>query len=110
MPAFHARHRLPLAFVMAALLLVAQALGLSHRVHHPGGDATAVQAVWGGEHEAGGAVCQLVDQLAHADALCDGAPAAQAVLAPADAIAARPAHAHARRTATCYLARGPPTA
>jgi len=107
----HPRHRrLPLAFVLAGLLLLAQALGLAHRVVHGGAMAVVAQASWSAGHEAGGAVCQLVDQLAHADALCTGAAADVAQAPPAQAPATALPGLRVARTPPAYLARGPPAA
>ncbi|MDP2008290.1 MAG: hypothetical protein Q8K45_21670 [Rubrivivax sp.] len=113
------------AWLLAALLLVAQGLGLSHRVAHAPGLAPAALAVPAlGEpqgrlqasafgaagHEADTAVCRLIDQLAHADGLCDGpwaaAPAVQATLAHD----AAPTAAPRAGSASAYLARAPPLA
>ncbi len=99
------------AWLLAGLLLAAQALGLAHRVAHGGGagSPTAVSAkTFAGHHEAGSAECRLVDQLAQGDLLCGSAPAlalpllVQAAVPPAHAapLPAEPAGA--------YQARAPP--
>jgi hypothetical protein len=95
------------AFVLVALLLAAQGLGLAHHVLHgqsgQGGHAQA--AVWLDGHDDGSADCRLIDQLGHADLAlgtqalppglptCSSAPAVRAdrVLraAPAPAYQAR---------------------
>ncbi len=118
------------AWLLAALLLAAQALGLAHRIEHgPGhsaGHSAGQQAVLGlapvgaalpdhgeaaaGEHQAGDAQCRLVDQLGHADALCAAAwdapalgPVPGQVPAPAARVALLPQPA-------AYQARAPPQA
>jgi hypothetical protein len=99
------------AWLLAALLLAAQALGLAHRVGHAPGlgkAAVASAAGWSADHKAGSGDCRLVDQLAHADALCGpllpATVAAPAHAAPQDvAQADGPAAAH-----RAALARGPP--
>lgn len=115
------------AWLLAALLLVAQGLGLAHRVAHaPGlgqagvsasarahfhGHAQAgAPAAWADGHEADTADCRLIDQLAHADGLsaADGAtaPAPQSSVVAAAACAAAPSAG----SASAYLARAPPRA
>jgi hypothetical protein len=99
------------AWLLALLLLAAQAAGLAHRIAHasPAGGATA-QSVWKADHEAGSADCLLVDQLCHADALSSGVlpalptlrPGSSAMVLAAEAVRAGPAPEH--------LARGPPRA
>ena len=94
----HPRRLQPLhAWLLAALLLAAQALGLAHRVAHaPGLPAAPAQATVfavadvhahadaeasaHAQHEAGSADCRLIDQLAHADALCGDASLPPALL------------------------------
>lgn len=101
------------AWLLATLLLAAQAAGLAHRVLHaagaPGGTSAAqAVAAWGGSHQPGSADCRLIDQLAHADLLC-GAAAAPATLptATATVVAVLPQSLPAR-PAAAYLARAPP--
>lgn len=101
------------AWLLATLLLAAQAAGLAHRVlHAPGAtgatNAAQAAAAWGGSHEPGSADCRLIDQLAHADLLC-GAAAASATLpkATATVVAALPQSVPVR-PAAAYLARAPP--
>lgn len=115
------------AWLLAALLLAAQALGLAHRVAHAPGlpAAVVVQAAQtsqtsqtavaapadapaDAQHEAGSADCRLIDQLAHADALCGSAsllpaPLRAVALSTVAAVPALP-----RGSAAAYLARGPP--
>lgn len=98
------------AWLLAGLLLAAQALGLAHRVAHGGGAATpAVSAkAFVDGHEAGSAECRLVDQLAQGDLLCGSAAALPLPLfarstPPAAAPASLPA-----RLAGAYQARAPP--
>ena len=100
------------AWLLAALLLVAQGLGLAHRVGHaPGLGQTGIAATasgWSADHQAGSADCRLVDQLTHADALC-GPPLLAALAPAADAAPQTAAYADApaaRRHVP--LARGPP--
>ena len=109
---------------LAALLLAAQALGLAHRVAHATGlpSAVAVQAAAlaigsadapahgdaGAGHEAGSADCRLIDQLAHADALCGSgySPPALPRTSASGTLASFPALPLG--SAAAYLARGPP--
>ena len=118
------------AWLLAALLLAAQALGLAHRVAHAPGlpgpvvaHAMAFSAAGPhahshgraddhahahAHHEAGSPDCQLIDQLAHADALC-GSTSLSPALPRGGAIgaaAAVPVLPHG--SAAAYLARGPP--
>lgn len=97
------------AWLLAALLLGAQALGLAHRVQHAPGVAPAPLA-WVDAHEAGDPDCRLIDQLAHGDLLCAAAvavPAALPAVRPV-VLAARPALAAG--PAAAYQARAPPRA
>ena len=96
------------AWLLAALLLMAQGLGLAHRVVHAPLNAQAGVAAWPLDHDAGGADCRLVDQLAHADALCGGVPAVAAPLPAADAAVALPPQQWAAGAPAVYLARAPP--
>ena len=103
------------AWLLATLLLAAQAAGLAHRVlHAPGGPtgAGAAQgmsaASWGGTHEPGSADCRLVDQLAHADLLCGAAAALHLPPPAAAAVAAVLPQALPARPVAAYLARAPP--
>jgi hypothetical protein len=111
------------ALLLALALLLAQAAGLGHRVAHAGAIASGgglaawraagvqtAQGVAASDHPAGSTECRLIDQLAHADAVCGGEPAAlPVVLARADRLAAaRPTACAASPTA--YLARAPPCA
>lgn len=96
-----------LAWLLAALLLTAQALGLAHHVRHAPGLAAGA-AVWVDGHAADSADCRLVDQLTHADALCGAtfappSPPQVAVQAAAVQVAAAAAAAPA-----AYQARAPP--
>lgn len=121
------------ACALAALLLLAQALGLAHGVAHarwgpaqgslpsapsalPGLQAGPVQAppgdfaaaTWRGSHQAGDVECRLIDQLGHADAQ---APGLQAWLPPAPAaqpVPVMPAVALRSWPAAAYRARAPP--
>jgi hypothetical protein len=112
------------AWLLAVLLLSAQAVGLAHRVNHtlqPGSFArTAAQlqqlqpsqklklAGFGGEHQAGSADCRLIDQLTHVDALCAGPAVVAALLQPAERSAVPQASAPHAAAAAPYLARAPP--
>lgn len=102
--------------VLAALMLLLQALGLVHAVMHGGGhgagQASRVAAAHGAQHDLFGdhdddATCRLYDQLAHADAAC-GLP----VLALCDNVqvcadVTLRSGRHAPQAAG-FLARGPP--
>jgi len=104
------------------MLLLAQGLGLLHRVEHALPAPAAVSTGAGGSvvthaqpadhglfgnHQSGDADCRLLDQLSHADALpavplpllAGPPPALAAMLAPASA---------GRRHEARYLARAPP--
>ena len=106
------------AWWLVVLLLAAQALGLAHRVAHapglPGGAlaqaaAAAFVAVPAhASHEAGSAECRLIDQLAHADALCGSVGLPPAPLRTADTGQAVNRPAQPVGSAAAYLARGPP--
>ena len=96
------------AWMLAALLLAAQAAGLAHRVAHAPGLPGAVQVKAGAWHEAGTADCRLIDQLAHADALCTPAPALPALPVVAEATQALPQRTLAAAAPAAYLARAPP--
>ena len=99
------------AWLLAGLLLAAQALGLAHRVAHGGGAGTApaVSAkAFADGHEAGSAECRLIDQLAQGDLLCGDAPA---LPLPLFVQAAPPLAAPASLPALpagAYQARAPP--
>ena len=142
-----ARRLQPLhAWLLAALLLAAQALGLAHRVAHapglPGAAAAHAAAVFsadlhahgdgaagahaegtagvqahghgaigaaaGSHHEAGSADCRLIDQLAHADAMCGSAGLPPELLRTAATGAAVDLPSLPAGSAAAYLARGPP--
>ncbi|HLL11192.1 MAG TPA: hypothetical protein VK570_09045 [Rubrivivax sp.] len=92
------------AWLLAAALLLAQGLGLVHSLAH----AAGVEAGWSQDHEAGGNECRLVDQLAHADALCGGTATVPPVLPWVDELAAAPSAALALAAPAVYLARAPP--
>lgn len=113
------------AWLLAALLLAAQALGLAHRVEHAPGSqplhAAAHALVHGaGEHSAsesgrsghqpGDADCRLVDQLGHADALCSAPVLAAAILPPAGQGVAPASRLAAMPPPAAYQARAPPQA
>ncbi len=99
------------AWLLAMLLLGAQALGLAHRVAHGlGGSVAAVQKAWSGDHEAGGAECRLVDQLAHADALSSNPAPAAAVPAALTAEVDGAASSLPQAAPAAYRARAPPQA
>lgn len=107
------RRQRPLAAFMAvAALLLAQALGLAHRVAHAphapdahdGTSATAFDA----HHDEGSPECRLVDQAAFGDAVTT--PVVVAGLPPAGTVSVLGALsvAVARLHAQPYCARGPP--
>jgi hypothetical protein len=95
------------AWLMAGLLLAAQAAGLAHRIAHAPGQAGA-HASWSHGHEAGGADCRLIDQLAHADALCSPPAWAPAPPPPAAAPLRLAIYAALAPAPAAYLARAPP--
>jgi len=101
--------------LLAALLLLVQALGLVHRVMHaPHGLLLGAQAVASHADELFGAhddeaTCRMYDQLAHAD-IVFGAWPAWALAAQHECVAV-PVHAgRLAPQASGYLARGPPRA
>ncbi len=119
------------AWLLAALLLLAQGWGLAHRVAHapglghagvahaapgrvqgPVSDHAHVQAAvsWAAGHEADTAECRLIDQLAHADGLCADAWAVASAPRPNEAHGAAPPLAPRAGSASAYLARAPPLA
>lgn len=108
-----ARRRL--AWLLAGALLLAQALGLAHRVLHAPGAALAAsvaQAAAPGlftDHAADSPECRLFDALAHADAASSAGAPTPAGAPPAWSA---PANAPERTRAGCaaYLARAPPSA
>jgi hypothetical protein len=96
------------AWLLAGLLLAAQALGLAHRVAHGGGSATVVSATGFESHEAGSADCRLVDQLTQADLLCASPPAGAPTLPAFVERTVFTPSAWAPQPAAAYLARAPP--
>jgi len=102
------------AAALAALLLLAQALGLAHAVAHGLGPAGSAESAAhqgpddGHGHEAGSAECRLVDAHGGVDMAAGGAAAP----APALPAAARAVQRLAPRVALAprwaRLARGPP--
>lgn len=97
------------AWLLAGLLLAAQALGLAHRVAHGGGTTTVASASsFAGDHEAGSASCRLVDQLTQGDLLCAGLPASAPPLPAFVERSVFTLPAWAPRPAAAYLARAPP--
>ena len=92
------------AWLLAAVLLLAQGLGMAHGFAH----APSAGDTWSQDHEAGGAECRLIDQLAHADALCGGLALVPAVEVARDAVVVRPGPARALAAPAAYLARAPP--
>lgn len=104
------RHRPLAAFLAVTALLLAQALGLAHRVAHaPHAHAGTVASAFDIQHDEGSAECRLVDQAAFGDAVTT--PVVLAGLPPAGpepALGALPA-AVAKASAQPYRARGPPS-
>jgi len=98
-----ARRRLTFAWLLAAVLLLAQGLGVAHRVLHAPGSAGG-DALFG-HHDRGD--CQLYDQLSHGDALAVALPLLPPTLPQAVPEAAGPAGI-GRVFAAAYLARAPP--
>lgn len=113
-------------WVAVVALLVAQTLGLAHRVVHPGGAVAGVEHTHahthGHEHESGhhpsllaalfaghdeAPDCRLYDQLSHADLLPALPVAVPALHPPALQLACHAAGFVARRSAL-FDARGPP--
>lgn len=104
--------RRPLAGLLVCALLLAQMLGLLHRVQHAGGLPLAARAETGWHaslfdthHDASD--CRLFDQLSHADA--PGfvlAPMLPAPVHTAPAVAPAPTEPAPQRCV--YFARGPP--
>jgi hypothetical protein len=92
------------AWLLAAVLLLAQGVGMAHRFAH----APSAGDGWSQDHEAGGAECRLIDQLAHADALCGGNAPVPGLVRVSATASARPAGALAIAAPAAYLARAPP--
>ena len=108
-----------------AALLLLQLLALAHGIVHPATRGSASHAsdsdhdhhehgrselagLFDGQHDEGSAQCQLLDQLAHADAL--SAPLVEWTFAPPHAETAAPVPAPQCATVgRGYHARGPPT-
>jgi len=115
-PRLPARRSTLIATVLVALVL-AQWLGITHRVAHA--HESASHAAVAGEHEAEhgfealfghdrGSACDLYDQLTHADAL-PGVPASVLpVVAPMPVVVVHRAW-HLAAQSTGFLARGPPS-
>jgi hypothetical protein len=128
-PAPHCRSSRVAVWLLAGVLVVAQAVGLAHRVahgpafasghvqshvhgedcdaEHAGKAALAHASPFDHQHEPGSAECRLLDQATQADSLVAAWLPAQVPLAPlpcprggADRLVAF--------EATAYLARGPP--
>lgn len=112
-------YRQRIASVATLALLLAQAIGLAHGIAHPLSrsglpqqTAAAVVATdasnWADQlHDAGSALCRVLDQVSHADALTP-ALSLPSLPPPALAAAAPPPVALCARVAPAYLARGPP--
>ena len=128
------------AWLLAVLLLAAQAAGLSHRISHapqaaalggiaglavqgslPAADVKAHHATHhaahpsghhaahhADPHQPGSADCRLIDQLAHADALCAGDATPGALPPPRTAASALDAPHGLASPFALYLARAPP--
>lgn len=124
------------AWLLALLLLAAQAAGLSHRISHAP-QAAALDGVAGlalqepgssadlnahhaghqtghhadhhaDPHQPGSADCRLIDQLAHADALCAGDATPGPLPPPRSAAWALDAPHGLASAFALYLARAPP--
>jgi hypothetical protein len=104
--------RRPLAGLLVCAMLLTQALGLLHRVHHAEGHEHAAHEHGGFEelftHDAGSADCLIYDQLSHADGVGFGVvePGAMPPAQPPAPVEQAPQVA---AQAAGYLARGPPT-
>jgi hypothetical protein len=92
---------------------VAHSLDSAHDHDHDRGlaghdaDAGALAGLFDAAHDEGSVQCQLLDQLAHADAMT--APLVAWTFAPPEAVFAAPVPAPQRATVGCgYHARGPP--
>ena len=96
-----------LAWALAGLLLLAQGLGLAHRVLHAPGLATPT-AAWVDGHKAGSSDCVLVDLATQADTLCGPLFGTAAAPAPVLPLQAAPVAAATLAWAGAYLARAPP--
>ena len=109
--AFITAHRRWLPLLLAALLL-AQTLGLVHRVLHRPGGGTVVSAADGRQHafghDDGDSQCRLYDQLAQGDLAFGSVTLSVAPALPAGCVGALPAGRLAPQAAG-FLARGPPS-
>lgn len=97
--------------LLLAALLLAQTLGLVHRVlHAPATTAAATHDAGapGFGHDAGDGQCRLYDQLAHGDLAFGAMPALAVVPLPAATAGVPPAGRLAPQ-ASGFLARGPPS-
>ena len=94
-----------MAWLLTALLLLAQGLGLAHRIGHAPGMAGVA---WAQDHEAGSNECRLIDQLAQADVLCDEPAGCTLLPLAADGVAGPPRAAWSAPAPAAYRARGPP--
>ena len=103
------RPRLLPALWLVALLLLAQAQGLAHRIEHalPASHGDELVATSAG-HEAGGAECRLIDQHGLGDGLCDPWPLPAPVERPTSWASTRAVVAVALPAPAAYLARAPP--
>lgn len=103
------RPRLLPALWLVALLLLAQALGLAHRIEHASTAPHAEELVAASTgHEAGGAECRLIDQHGLGEGLCDERPVPALLERPTPWPAAWAVVAVALPAPAAYLARAPP--
>jgi hypothetical protein len=103
------RPRLLPVLWLVALLLLAQALGLTHRIEHalPAAHGDELVATPAG-HEAGGAECRLIDQHGLGDGICDPWPLPAPVERPTPWLATWAVVAVALPAPAAYHARAPP--
>lgn len=93
--------------LLLALVLLAQTLGLVHRVLHARADHPVAAASSAFGHDAGDLDCRLFDQLAHADIAFGIAALPIVQVQPLPPAAVLPAGRLAPQ-ASGFLARGPP--
>jgi hypothetical protein len=103
-----------MAAALAWVLLLGQALGLAHGIAHEAGQPAPVAAtvhhahgdLFAG-HEQGGDVCELLDQIGHADVLPLDT-LSSAAPTPTEHVNPAPVRGLALRWAAGYNARAPP--
>ncbi len=94
--------------LLAAVLVLTQALGAMHRIAHAGAASHGSAADHAFGHSAGSGDCQLFDQLSHADAPTAAALALAATACETAAPQAADRSIAGSATPLPFLARAPP--